>query len=219
MKRKLIDLLTFAAKLPRTAHGTKSHDERHSSGVLKVGRFRRSFIYRPLAIGLAILLVPSFFWFESTAGIDLGASAQAFQASAQVIGSCSPSPSNAIIRTDCPGGLIYARDLYQFESDSVTAYLALHNLPPTDAHLIYDDGRADLRNAIRAVMLSTLLGIIAKPAAARTTHEQTLYNWLQSLVQQNEIAEYTSAINQYHVWQNDPCNLVVPERCVDECVH
>src|SRR5579872_1605437 len=76
----------------RIAQETKPHHQRNSSGVLSVGRFRRSVIYRPLAIALAILLVPSFSWFESTAGIDLGASAKAFQASAQIIipiGTCN----------------------------------------------------------------------------------------------------------------------------------
>ena len=87
------------------------------------------------------------------------------------------------------------------------AYLGLHNLPPDDAHIIYDYGRADLRNAIRGVIFNILLGIIDTPASKRTSHEQNLYNWLQSLVQQNEIEEYKLAIAQFHSWQTDPCTF------------
>ena len=56
-------------------------------------------------------------------------------------------------------------------------------------------------------MFSILLGIILKPASQRTKHELTLYSWLQSAVQQNEIANYTLALNQFSSWQNDPCHF------------
>ena len=36
---------------------------------------------------------------------------------------------------------------------------AMHGLPQSDAHVIYNYGRTDLRNAIRGVMLSRLQGI------------------------------------------------------------
>jgi len=102
------------------------------------------------------------------------------------------------------------------ESDAVNAYLGLHNLPATDAHIIYDYSRADLRNAIRGMMFDALLGIIETPASQRTPHQQSLYNWLQSLVQQNEIAEYTLAINQFNAWQNDPCTFTLDPQIATE---
>lgn len=181
---------------------------RNRSGLLRVSRLTRSFLYQPLAVLLAILILPTLSWFESGAGPNSGSSGAPFQASAQiVIGGCHPAQPNSIIQVDCPGGAFYAPDLYQLESDAVTAYLAEHKLPASDAHFIYDEGRTDLRNAIRATMFAGLLAIINKTASQRTQHEQNLYTWLQTLVQQNEIAEYTQAINQYHSWEDNPCGF------------
>ena len=72
--------------------------------------------------------------------------------------------------------------MVKLESDAVKAYLADHNLPETDAHVIYDYGRADLRNAIRGHMISILLGVIATPASVRNAHQKALYKWLETLV-------------------------------------
>ncbi len=124
---------------------------------------------------------------------------RAFQASAGVIGT-----STSIIQNYCVGSLCYFTDLRQLESDAVAGYLGLHKLPPDDAHLIYDSGRADLRNAIRGVIFNILQGIIDTPADKRTSHEQNLYNWFQSLVQQNEIEDYKLAIAQFNSWQKTP---------------
>src|SRR5205823_10558144 len=102
-----------------------------------------------------------------------------------------PCNSAQILKAACGTGLFqppYQADLLQLESGAINAYLGLHNLPATDAHVVYDYGRTDLRNAIRATMFSTLLGIINKPASTRTAYEQDLYKWLQGLVQKNEIA-------------------------------
>jgi hypothetical protein len=114
---------------------------------------RRSLIYKPLAVLMAILLLPALTWMESG-----GAGARPFQARAQTIQGCA-STTNSIIQSYCANGIVYYTDLVQFESDSVTAYLALHNLPQTDAAKIYSYGRSDLRTAVRGVMMTTLLGI------------------------------------------------------------
>jgi hypothetical protein len=159
-----------------------------------------------LALLLAVLLAPSLSWFEH--GFSATSSGGPFQAAAATTGGCGPFQPNAIIQQNlCPGAVFYARDLYQLESDAVNTYLAAHNLPASDAHLIYDYGRADLRNAIRATMLTGLIAIINKPPSQRTPHEQALYNWLQPIVQANEIAEYSQALNEYHRWRNDPCGF------------
>jgi hypothetical protein len=167
-------------------------------GAISIIRLKRCFIYRPLAAILAVMLVPIFSRFEGGAGL------RASQASAGVLG-----PSKTIIQNYCVGHLCYIADLGQLEGDAVNAYLGLHNLPPGDAHNIYDYGRADLRNGVRGVMFTILLGIINKPAAERTKHEQALYQWLQSLVQQNEIEEYRLAIAQFHSWQSNPCRFTL----------
>src|SRR5204863_463324 len=72
--------------------------------------------------------------------------------------------------------------LAQLELDAVNAYLIAHAIPVTQANrnVVYQYGRSDLRNAIRAIMFANLLAIIQKapPAAGcvegtcRTTHEQ-----------------------------------------------
>jgi len=138
------------------------------------------------------------------------------------------SINNAIFQSFVPCiangcfNLGYTPDLIQLESDSVNAYLAGHNLPATDGHIVYDFGRTDLRNAIRGEMLTILEGIINKPAtpcptttpslSCRTTHEQNLYNWLQGLVQANEIALYTAAINEYNAWYVNPCTFTLDSK-------
>lgn len=139
------------------------------------------------------------------------------------IGIISPGPGAAsvsitlqpcnganILKAACGSGVSappFQADLLQLESDAINAYLGLHNLPATDAGVVYAYGRTDLRNAIRATMFSTLLGIINKPASARTAYEQDLYTWLQGLVQKNEIAEYQAAVDQFNFWKADPCNF------------
>ncbi|MGH9772004.1 MAG: hypothetical protein ACRD4Q_09945, partial [Candidatus Acidiferrales bacterium] len=159
-------------------------------GAISIIRLKRGFIYRPLAAILMVLVVPMFSGFAGDAGI------QTSQASAAVIG-------KGIIRHAS------IDDVVQLERDAVDGYLGLHNLPPGDAHIIYDYGRADLRNAVRGVMFNILLGIIEKPATERTAHEKKLYQWLQSLVQKNEIEEYRIAIAQFHRWRADPCNFTL----------
>ena len=176
--------------------------------LLGISRLRRSLIYQPLAAFIAVLLVPSISWFESTVGIPLGPTARAFQASAQSVGGCTGN-GNKIIQQVCVNGIDYHADLDQLESDAVTAYLTVHNLPAADAHLIYDTGRTDLRNAIREFMMIILEVIIREDASQRTPHEQNLYNWLQSLVRQNEITEYTQALTNFSSFRNDPCHYTL----------
>ena len=171
-------------------------------------RFRRSAIYRPLSVLLAVLLLPSISWLESGMGIAPGPLARTFQAEAVVIHSCGEPRGNLIIQQICingsPGPV---DDLNQLEADAVGAYLTAHALPASDAALIYSKGRTDLREAIRGSMLAILLGIITKAPAARTAHEQALFNWFQYAVQQNEIAEYSAALAEYQRYRNDPCGF------------
>jgi hypothetical protein len=174
---------------------------------LTVASLPRLSVYKPLAVLLAIMLAPAFSWIE---GAGTRAYVRPFQAYAQ---STCNSTTNSIIQNYCTNpvgdnpGENYYTDLAQLESDSVNAYLAAHNLPATDAHVIYDYGRADLRDAIRAYMVSNLLGVIATPASSRTGHQKLLYLWLQQLVWANEIALYKAAYNHYLAWQADPCNF------------
>lgn len=172
---------------------------------LTVAAFRRSIIYQPLALTMAILLLPTLSWMGG------GNQTGPFRARAQVVVSCA-STTNSIIQNYCTSvvgnqiGANFYTDLVQLESDAVNAYLAAHNLPATDAHVIYDYGRADLRNAIRGQINSILLGVIATPASSRTAHQKALYQWLQNLVWVNEIADYTDSYNEFLKWQFDACH-------------
>ena len=122
-----------------------------------------------------------------------------------------PTVSKFIIREYCSGDgkTNYFSDLTQLESDAVKAFLASHNLPETDASVIYDYGRADLRTKIRALISSTLLGIVNKDPSKRTLHEQQLYSWLQSWVNPEEVALYTTAVAHYQSFVNDPCHFTL----------
>jgi len=165
---------------------------------------RQSLVYQPLAILMAILMLPALSWVESG-----GAGARPFQASAQIQLQGCAATGNTIIRNYCANGVVYFTDLTQFEKDSVTAYLALHNIPQSDAHVIYDYGRSDLRSAVRGVMMTTLQGIFALPASQRTPHQQSLYDWMQGLVQSDEISMYQNALSSFRSWQADPCHFVL----------
>jgi hypothetical protein len=169
---------------------------------LVVGRLPRMLIYKPLAVLLAILLAPAVSWMESGGGNQ----PRPFQARAQQIQGCAAT-GNSIIQNYCTNSSVYYNDLVQLESDAVTAYLATHSLPAGDATLIYQYGRGDLRDSIRGEMMTLLKAIILEPASQRTPHEQSLYNWLQTLVQQNEIAEYTAALNNFNSFLSDPCTF------------
>jgi hypothetical protein len=98
-----------------------------------------------------------------------------------------------------------SKDLEQLESDAVNEYLADHDLPSTDASLIYQYGRADLRSAIRSQMLGDLIAIGQKAESAKTGHEDTLNNWFQYQMQQFEITYYQAAVNDKNSWENNPC--------------
>jgi hypothetical protein len=157
---------------------------------LSVGRLRHWLIYKPLAVLLVILLLPTLPW--------IGGASGPYQASAQVQG-CTAT-GNSIIQNYCVDGVAYFADLFQLEQESVSAYLALHRIPQTDANVIYDYGRSDLRNAVRGVMVSQLQAIFAMPASARDRHQQSLYNWMQGLVHDNEVNMHLIALNTFRSW-------------------
>src|SRR5687767_15109873 len=120
---------------------TPHKNRRVSLPFPEISNLRSWSVYQPLAIGLVLLLL-----LPPVSRLGTGRGPRPFQAAAQ-----TTQRGNKIIQTvdlGGPGGTVYADDLDQLESQAVQAYLALHNLPSTDAHLIYEKGRADLRNAI-----------------------------------------------------------------------
>jgi hypothetical protein len=178
--------------------------------ILTPGGLRRSLLYRPLAILLAILLAPTASWFESrsssgssqTSGSspsNPGSSPGLFQASAQSA-NCLP---NCILARSGPLGDV----LLRLEQEAVADFLAFHALPQSDAALIYSLGRQDLRNGVRAMIYSRLHTIIQKPAANRDTFEQRIYTWFEDLVYNNEISLYRNALQHYQSFAADACRF------------
>jgi hypothetical protein len=179
--------------------------------VLSAARMRKRGFCRPLAVLMVLFMLPAG---SSAAGFSHGAPPPPPTVAAQQIGGCDADPTSpSIIRQYCVNGTPYVSDLTQLESDAVSMYLAENGLSASDAHVVYDYGRTDLRSAVRANMLILLQRIFQMPAAVRASqgheHEQNLYNWFAALVQQNEIALYTQALNQFNTWQADPCRFTL----------
>ena len=171
---------------------------------LNVTALRRSIVYRPLALMMAILMLPPLAW------IGGGNQTRPFQAQAQIAGCLATS--NTIIQNYCDAaGNIYGTDLNQLESDSIDAYLDKHHIEKTAAsrNIVYQYGRTDLRSQVRGIMLANLLSIINMTPSARTTHQQALFTWFQSLVQKNEFAYYDQAVKQYGAWVQDACHFTL----------
>lgn len=110
---------------------------------------------------------------------------------------------------DFPGEILNAcgsQDLMQFESDAVTTWLQLHQLPASDRAILYTYGRADVRNEIRGIMFDDLIRIIQEDPASRTPHETALYNWLKGVVDPLELQQYKDAAADADKWKADPCD-------------
>ncbi|HWE50640.1 MAG TPA: putative Ig domain-containing protein, partial [Bryobacteraceae bacterium] len=90
--------------------------------------------------------------------------------------------------------------------EAVQQFLADHGLPASDASVIYQYGRSDLRNQIRSYMLGRLLKIGSTPEPALSTHEQAISQWMAYQLWQDEITMLKVAIADRNSWQADPCH-------------
>src|SRR5262245_49089428 len=138
---------------------------------------RNSIFYQPLAVIMAILMLPPFTSITGTSATSL--------AEAQSFTGCAPVSSRIIQNI---GGLcdsnfaVPSAILQQFEVETVSAWLTIHGLPQSARSMIYELGRSDLRSELRGYMLARLLEIIARPATQRTANEQALYTGFQKKV-------------------------------------
>lgn len=94
-------------------------------------------------------------------------------------------------------------NLMEFEEDTVNGWLTAHQMPLSDAGLIYQHGRSDLRSVLRAQMLARILGIIHQ--SERTANEQFVYDWFSQVVHQHEVGVYQFAVDERDRWESDPC--------------
>jgi hypothetical protein len=178
--------------------------------VWTMNTVRRSLLFRPLAVLMAILMLPVIARVHPGGGRGQEKSTfSAFEAAAQTLVGCGLAGGTSIIQNYCGAGGFPVAALYALESDAVKLYLALHGLPQSEASVIYSHGRKDLRTAIRGLMLANLIAIIQKDPADRTSNEQALYNWLQGIVQRNEVDLYRNASQHYASFVNDPCRFTL----------
>ena len=87
----------------------------------------------------------------------------------------------------------------RFEADTVNAWLAAHELPLDDK--VYQYGRTNLRNELRAYLLASIVAIIQKPACRRTPREQAVYQWMQANVKKLDVQLYQAAIAEWNAYK------------------
>ena len=161
------------------------------SSFFSVGRFQRVPLIKPLAILLALLMLPPELPIIGNFSLASKAQAQITVCGnqASIFQVCS-TPSNA------------------FEVEAVSDYEKQYNLKPGDGNLIYQYGRADLRMSLRAFMFDKLVAAINNTPANRTSAEQGMINYFQGLVQQHEIAQYTAATADRDLFLQHLCQWV-----------
>ena len=85
-------------------------------------------------------------------------------------------------------------------------WLAAHNLPATEAALIYRYGRSGLRSEVRSFMFVRLLDIVRKRALEMNGIESTLNTWFVNRVWSLEKAMYKAAVDDKNNWKKDLCS-------------
>jgi hypothetical protein len=186
---------------------------RLGSNAINPGRIRGNFLFRPIAVALALLLIlPPASWVTNS---------RVARASAQVVSIQPPQcgPTILVVQNRaCGQNLFFNADLSQLESDTVQTYLKLHGLQASDAAMIYSYGRSDLRSELRGMMLASLISILSRAPGGNagnygslSAHEIAIYQWFRQKVLQNETALYQSAIadrnaylNNFCTWKPDP---------------
>jgi hypothetical protein len=223
-----------AARLLHNVQGTRNSDQKEncmhsnqdsltrgkssnavSNRILSVSRMQTRFFFKPvMLVQLLALLI-------FTPDLPVVGPAIAPRAHAQVVVTppCNPNPSQfQIIQNLCsyiipPGSLVQFLNatpptaaLQQFESDTVQQFLAAHGLPASDASLLYQYGRSDLRTLLRSYMFARLVSLaVSVPAGAATVNEQAVYNWFQYQIWQFEITLYQVAVQDKNAWESNPC--------------
>ncbi len=186
-----------------SVHDQTAKVDRHNQGMI-LNRLRRSILFRPLAVALVVLLLPSL------PSAQQGGMNEASAQTINLIGCEAISPTS-ILRKYCGADNTPVPALVLLEADAVKTYLALHGIPQSEENLVYTLGRRDLRNAVRSIMLTRLIDISLKQPQERTANERALHDWLQKLVQRNEIEYYNQTLAHFNSFLNDPCRFRLDE--------
>jgi hypothetical protein len=161
-----------------------------SASILSAGRMRRLVVLKPLAILLAMLMLPPelpffgrFSLMQTAKAISVcGNQASIFQV-------CATASNN-------------------FETEALSDYEQQYNLKPGDGNLIYSLGRTDLRMSFRGFLFDKLIGAIKASPANRTGAEQAMISYFQGVMQQHEIAQYMVATADRDLFQQHLCQWV-----------
>jgi hypothetical protein len=161
----------------------------------------RTWFCRPIGILLALLLLPP--------EMATWTASPLFTASAQ-------SGSH-------PGGRLFPKwSLQGFEDDMVIDYLKVHGLPASDAKYVYQFGRSDLRNEIRAHVMTYLLGVLGKPSNLWSTEggngwsEASVGALFRDRLFLEERRIYDVAIAERNKWRANACAYQVDAQLAEQ---
>ncbi|MBX3280791.1 MAG: hypothetical protein KF868_22565, partial [Acidobacteria bacterium] len=92
------------------------------------------------------------------------------------------------------------------EDGVINELLAVHQLPAEDKSLLLGWER----NLIRAQLFNKILGYIMKAPGARTDAETFFVTKLTDLIKQRRILAATKALDEYNLWDINPCGYTAP---------
>jgi hypothetical protein len=167
---------------------------------------RRTILFRPLALYLALLMLP-----PEWGPLNPATPAKAATFAAQP--GCAVQGGTWIIQQVCepnsttPPSSSTISAIQQWEQDSITQFLQLYQLPSTsaDVNFVYQYARADLRSAIRGFMQTRMWVMALEDPSQLTANEATVLNWFQARWTYHEQNLYTNAIANYNSWVKNPC--------------
>jgi hypothetical protein len=182
-------------------------------GSKALSRLRNCLLFKPLALILALQFVP-----PEAGNWSLVTPAHA-QSTATTINqlpaTCFQNGGAYIIQLLCNDGTFSMSNgqiqtmVQQFETDSITQFLALYQLPNTSSgvQFVYQYGTTDLRSQIRAYMEFRLANVLYEQAnsIATTQNEQQFATFFTHMVWRHEKNMWQSALNDFKSWQANRC--------------
>jgi hypothetical protein len=174
------------------------------------GRLRTFFFFKPMAIVLALSILPPEFtnW-------SLTARAEAATPVLKLTTNCIQAGGQFLMQLVCNGDTRFVppsfslrAEIQTFESDTIKQFLALYQLPNSDSDVafFYAHARSGLRSTLRAFLEVRMADITLKDPATRTANETTVYNWFLDRVWQHEKHMYQSALDDRNAWAHDHCS-------------
>ncbi|QOY86827.1 dockerin type I domain-containing protein [Paludibaculum fermentans] len=92
-----------------------------------------------------------------------------------------------------------------WERGVVAGYLTALGLPESDVDLVQQYGRADLRDDIRALLLTKLITVIETPEAQRSVADQAYYDKFRNEMWARQKQQYKTAVEDRDLFLSNPC--------------